>query len=244
MRFYVIVIDVAAPGRSVHHLGITPGGVICGHRDNSAIGRSLRARALACTHVDPHRGRARPGIIAPGVIAWPPGFASTTGRPAMEPGSFSRTQGSANAGQRRLCTPVPAAATPLPSSVPRHDRAVRREVGRDQNCARLAAGPIATQPGNLRACHRGPLPGQAGRDEAGGSHHRQHQRLASQSSLRAGQRAEPRARWPGAQRPAGAGTDMPSWVPSRSGRAAGRPGCRAPPRAGAARFTLPRVTGG
>ena len=145
MRFYVIVIDVAAPGRSVHHLGITPGGVICGHRDNSAIGRSLRARALACTHVDPHRGRARPGIIAPGVIAWPPGFASTTGRPAMEPGSFSRTQGSANAGQRRLCTPVPAAATPLPSSVPRHDRAVRREVGRDQNCA--GSPPVPSQHG-------------------------------------------------------------------------------------------------
>jgi len=30
MRFSVIVIDVAAPGRSARHPGITPGGVICG----------------------------------------------------------------------------------------------------------------------------------------------------------------------------------------------------------------------
>jgi hypothetical protein len=50
MRFCVIVINVAAPDRSAHHPGITPGGVICGHRDNSAIGRSLRARALACLY--------------------------------------------------------------------------------------------------------------------------------------------------------------------------------------------------
>jgi len=37
MRFCFIVIDVAAPGRSVHHPGITPGRVICGDRDNSPM---------------------------------------------------------------------------------------------------------------------------------------------------------------------------------------------------------------
>src|SRR6266581_103983 len=30
-------IDVAAPGRSAHHPGITPGGVICGDRDDSPV---------------------------------------------------------------------------------------------------------------------------------------------------------------------------------------------------------------
>jgi hypothetical protein len=35
MQFCVTVIDVAAPGRSAHHPGITPGGVIFGDRHNS-----------------------------------------------------------------------------------------------------------------------------------------------------------------------------------------------------------------
>ena len=66
MRFYVIVIDVAAPGRSVHHLGITPGGVICGHRDNSAIGRNLRAgpRLPARTLIRSRATRRTPGPVA------------------------------------------------------------------------------------------------------------------------------------------------------------------------------------
>src|SRR6266536_1468612 len=34
--------DVAAPGRSAHHPGITPAGVICGDRDNSSMGRGAR----------------------------------------------------------------------------------------------------------------------------------------------------------------------------------------------------------
>jgi hypothetical protein len=38
----VSVIDVAAPGRSAHHPGITPRGVICGDRDNSPAGRGVR----------------------------------------------------------------------------------------------------------------------------------------------------------------------------------------------------------
>jgi hypothetical protein len=69
MRFSVFVIHAASPGRFAHHPGVTPGGVICGHRDNSAIGRNLaRGPSPACTHVDPHRRRARPRIKAAGVI--------------------------------------------------------------------------------------------------------------------------------------------------------------------------------
>jgi hypothetical protein len=58
----------------------------------------------------------------------------------MEPGSFSRTQGSANAGssgparpceQRPPLYPAASLARGLPGSIPRHDRAVRREIGRD-----------------------------------------------------------------------------------------------------------------
>lgn len=48
MRFsvIVIVIDVAAPGRTAHHPTITPRGVICGDRDDSAITRNLRAWSI------------------------------------------------------------------------------------------------------------------------------------------------------------------------------------------------------
>jgi hypothetical protein len=37
MRFCFIFIDLAAPGRSAHHPGITHGGVICGGRDSSPV---------------------------------------------------------------------------------------------------------------------------------------------------------------------------------------------------------------
>jgi len=68
MRFFVIVIHGAVPGLFAHHPGVTSEGVICGHRDNGAISRKTRARAVACRHVDPHRRRARPRINAAGVI--------------------------------------------------------------------------------------------------------------------------------------------------------------------------------
>jgi hypothetical protein len=46
MRFCFIVIDIdidaAAPGRSAHHPGITPGRVICGDGDTSPVGRGVR----------------------------------------------------------------------------------------------------------------------------------------------------------------------------------------------------------
>jgi hypothetical protein len=64
----VIGIHGAAPGLFAHHLGVTPGGVICGHCDNSAIGRNLargpspRARTLIGTV------GAGPRIKAAGVI--------------------------------------------------------------------------------------------------------------------------------------------------------------------------------
>jgi hypothetical protein len=40
--------DVAAPGRSAHHPGITPGRVIRGERDNSSIGAAGVWLAHAC----------------------------------------------------------------------------------------------------------------------------------------------------------------------------------------------------
>jgi hypothetical protein len=51
--------DVAAPGRPAHHPGITPGGVICGDRDDGSMGRRrLRGGPRACLkRFDPHRGR-------------------------------------------------------------------------------------------------------------------------------------------------------------------------------------------
>jgi hypothetical protein len=39
-RFSVVVIHVAAPGRFAHHPGVTPEGVICGHRDRDEGGRA------------------------------------------------------------------------------------------------------------------------------------------------------------------------------------------------------------
>jgi len=117
MRFYVIVIDVAAPGRSVHHLGITPGGVICGHRDNSAIGRNLRARAPRLPALTLIRtADARPGIIAPGVI----GLAARLtfyDRPAGDGAQFFLPHaGVSQCRAVQALQPVPAAATLYPAA--------------------------------------------------------------------------------------------------------------------------------
>jgi len=69
MRFCFIAIDAAAPGRSAHHPGITPGGVICGGRDHSPVGRSVGVagpRAAASTLI--RTADAAPGIILPGAV--------------------------------------------------------------------------------------------------------------------------------------------------------------------------------
>ena len=65
--------NIAAPGRCAHHPGITPGGVICGDRDNSPMGRGVRVagpRVPASTLIS-HRPGRRPGIILRGVFISP-----------------------------------------------------------------------------------------------------------------------------------------------------------------------------
>ena len=59
--------NVAAPGRCAHHPGITPGGVICGDRDNSPMGRGVRVaspRVPASTLISHRRGGVRGSFCA------------------------------------------------------------------------------------------------------------------------------------------------------------------------------------
>jgi hypothetical protein len=103
MRFSVIVFDVAAPRRSAHHPGITPGGVICGDRDNSSIGRDLRAagprlpastliRTVDAAPGDHHARRHQ---------FWSSGSTSMTDPIHDRAREFLRTEGSASAGRLR-----------------------------------------------------------------------------------------------------------------------------------------------
>jgi hypothetical protein len=125
-------------------------------------------------------------------------------------------------------------------------RAKGHQPSQDQECRGPPSAPGnmpagSGQPGNLRACRDGPLLELAGLAEAGGSHH-EHQRLAQRTrAFGAGQHAVP-GPWARARRSADAGTEMPSSVPTRLRRRATWDA--ALPRAGAAKFTLPRVTGG
>jgi hypothetical protein len=80
MRFSVIVIHGAAPGRFAHHPGVTSEGVICGHRDNSAIARKPARGPPAGSGVlyeGAHTARARLSQdIEHGKVV-PPGIAGT-----------------------------------------------------------------------------------------------------------------------------------------------------------------------
>lgn len=175
-----LFIDVAAPGHSAHHPGITPGGV-CGDRDNSSIGRNLRGWPRpACEHLDPQGGRGAPGIIAPASSAWSSGSASWKDRPSFSARTVSQrrefkpqharaSHGHASNQQRR----APEVSW---GSIPRHYRAARQAVSRNQNCA---DSPLVLSQHSQATCasrHRGSLLEQAGLAEARGSHH-QRQRL-------------------------------------------------------------------
>jgi len=65
--------DVAAPGRPAHHPGITPGGVICGDRENSPMSQCARMadRRVPASTLIPYHRRRRPGIILPGAMISP-----------------------------------------------------------------------------------------------------------------------------------------------------------------------------
>ena len=86
---------------------------MCGDRDNSSIGRNLRGWPRpACEHLDPQGGSGAPGIIAPALSAWSPGSASTEGPPV-----FLRKEGQPTPGGSSLSMPARATAIPLTSSV-------------------------------------------------------------------------------------------------------------------------------
>jgi len=157
MRFSVI--DVAAPGRSAHHPGITLEGVISGDRDNSSIGRNLREagprlpastliRTLDAAPGD-HRAR-RHQLGRQALLPWQV-------RPTMEPGSFSRTEGSADAGQDPVVSRKCAHASVRHTSDQQH-----RAPGSPGEASCAATAPS----GNLRVLHRGPLLEQAGLAES------------------------------------------------------------------------------
>ena len=131
--------DVAAPGRSAHHPGITPEGVICTDRDNSPVGRGARVAGpcVPASRVDPHRGRGARGSSRPASSsAWPSSSSSMAGPAGDGPRSFSRMDGQPAPGSSGLSTPVRKTAVP---SNQQHARDV----------ARISAPGVS--PGALRA---------------------------------------------------------------------------------------------
>ena len=176
-----LFIDVAAPGHSAHHPGITRGGVMCGDRDNSSIGRNLRGWPRpACEHLDPQGGSGAPGssrrhyqLGRRALLLWKgrPSFSArrVSQRREFKPQHARASDGHPSNQQRR----APEVSC---GSIPRHYRAARSAVSRDQNCA--GSPPVLSQHSQATCAsrHRGSLLEQAGLAEAGGSHH-QRQRL-------------------------------------------------------------------
>ena len=105
----------AAPGRCAHHPGITPGGVICGDRDNSPMGRGVRVagpRVPAGTLIWHRPGRC-PGMILRGDVISPVRQATLPRQGLIGDGArvFSRRTVSQRPGNSGPSTPVRPAAT-------------------------------------------------------------------------------------------------------------------------------------
>jgi hypothetical protein len=109
------VINGAAPGRCAHHPGITPGGVICGDRDNSPMGRGVRVAVprVPASKLISHRPRRRTGVILRGDVISPVRQAALPRQGLIGDGArvFSRRMVSQRPGNSGPSTPVSPAAT-------------------------------------------------------------------------------------------------------------------------------------
>jgi hypothetical protein len=223
--------NVAAPGRCAHHPGITPGGVIV----IAPMGRGVRVaspRVPASTLISHRRGGVRGRERAATLSACSSSNASTTGsyrrwRPGLSPagrlanGRQLRAQHARATGSRPLCPSAPAQArrgSPggSHSGAKGNGHARTKDIpagirgaGATQRAGNMPKGPV--EPGNLRACRGGPLLELAGLAEAGGEPPGAPAACQRTRALEQAARCT-RAGWAGAQRSAGAGSDMPSSV--------------------------------